>query len=149
MQKNNSWGQPQHAKQPPIPFKTNASSAEVIPKGQKFITTQKAKLAEIQKHHIAVLPVLQLLDADRKAMESECQKMSKESERIMEVINKSEQQEVSNFANLVAPADEMSERVLNYVASIKAREDAIHLVESKFNEESISFEDFLKHIRRL
>lgn len=67
----------------------------------------------------------------------------------MDIINHSEQQEVSNFANLVTPADEMSNRVLNYVASIKAREDAIHLVESKFNEESISFDDFLKTIRKL
>lgn len=44
MHKANSWNQPQHAKQPPIPFKTSASSAQVIPKSQKFITTQKAKL---------------------------------------------------------------------------------------------------------
>ena len=56
---------------------------------------------------------------------------------------------MSNFINLVTPADEMSDRILNYVASIKAREDTIHLLESKFNEESVSLDDFLKNIRKL
>jgi predicted acetyltransferase len=68
---------------------------------------------------------------------------------MMDQINHSEKEEVSNFANLVTPEDEMSEKLLNYVASIKARDDAIHFLESKFNEESISFEDFLKNIRKL
>jgi len=52
---------------------------------------------------------------------------------MIEFMNHSEEHEVNNFANLVTPADEVSESVLNYVASIKAREDTIHLLESKFN----------------
>lgn len=55
-------------------------------------------------------------------------------------MNNSQEHEISNFANFVTPADETSEKILNYVASIKAREDTIHMLESKFNEEELSLE---------
>lgn len=49
-------------------------------------------------------------------------------------MNNSDQHEIRNFANLVSPADEISEMVLEKMSSIKAREETIHLLESKFNE---------------
>ena len=64
-------------------------------------------------------------------------------------MNNSDQHEIRNFANLVSPADEISEMVLEKMSSIKAREETIHLLESKFNEEEISFEDFMKNVRKL
>lgn len=52
-----------------------------------------------------MLPVLQTLDADRKAMECECKNMSKETESMIDFMNHSEEHEISNFANLVSPSD--------------------------------------------
>ena len=34
------------------------------------------------------------------------------------------------------------------MVSIKAREDTIILLESKFNDEELSFEDFMKNVRK-
>ena len=43
-------------------------------------------------------------------------------------MSNSDQLEISNFANLVTPADEISEKILDKIVSIKAREDTIHLL---------------------
>jgi hypothetical protein len=39
---------------------------------------------------------------------------------------------------LVKPGDEISEVILNLNASLKAREETIQLLESKFNDEEVS-----------
>ena len=41
--KTNGWNQ-QPAKQPPIPFKVNGSSGEMVTKSQKLVMAQKQKL---------------------------------------------------------------------------------------------------------
>ena len=43
---NNGWNQ-QPAKQPPIPFKVNGSSGEMVTKSQKLVMAQKQKLTEM------------------------------------------------------------------------------------------------------
>ena len=63
-------------------------------------------------------------------------------------MNNSDQHEIRNFTNLVIPADEISEKVLDKMVSVKAREDTIHMLESKFNDEEISFDDFMKNVRK-
>ena len=63
-------------------------------------------------------------------------------------MDNSQQHEIRNFANLVIPADEISEKLLDKMVSIKAREDTIHQLESRFNDEEISFDDFMKNVRK-
>ena len=63
-------------------------------------------------------------------------------------MNNSDQHEIRNFTNLVIPADEISEKVLDKMVSVKAREDTIHMLQSKFNDEEISFDDFMKNVRK-
>lgn len=56
-----------------------------------------------------------------------------------------------NFSlqNVVVPADNISEQILDLTASTKAREDAIHLLEGQFNDERIPLEVFLKNARKM
>ena len=68
---------------------------------------------------------------------------------MLDFMNNSEEHEINNFTNLVKPADSISEGVLELNCSIKAREDTLHLIESKFNDEAISLEDFLKQVRKM
>lgn len=54
-----------------------------------------------------------------------------------------------SLLNLVKPQDELSDQILDLLSSIKAREDCTNELESKFNEGSITFDDFLKHVRKI
>jgi predicted nucleic acid-binding Zn-ribbon protein len=122
---------------------------ETVAKSQKYVGAQKQKLAQMDKSYVAVLPTLQALDANRKGLESESAFLSIETEKMNNFMNNSQNIEIGNFANLVTPADEFSEQILEYHSSIKAREETLHLLEHKFNEEQITFEEFMKHARKL
>ena len=83
--KNNSWGAQQQQKankQPPIPFKTTSHAPGILPfytelasKGQKYISVQKEKLANINKSHVQLLGTLQQLEIGKIAMTAESNKM--------------------------------------------------------------------------
>jgi hypothetical protein len=48
-------------------------------------------------------------------------------------VDRSTINEARDFLSVVKPADELSEQILDLSSSIKAREEAIHMLESKFN----------------
>lgn len=55
----------------------------------------------------------------------------------------------TQLLDMVTPADELSDAVLELTSSIKAREDCEDYLESRFNDEAISLEDFMKGIRKI
>lgn len=103
----NNWGN-QSVKQPPIPFKSNVNSAELIAKGQKYAGIQKKKLGEIKQHYVRLLPALQQLEASKIALDGENSALSKEIQNMISFINHSDEIETVKFANLVVPAEEFS-----------------------------------------
>lgn len=68
---------------------------------------------------------------------------------MIEFVNLGSVTENVSLHNIVVPADRVSEQVLDLSASIKAREDAIHMLETKFNEEEINLESFMKNVRKM
>jgi hypothetical protein len=68
---------------------------------------------------------------------------------MLEFVYASSSNENFSLQNVVAPADRISEQILDLTASIKAREDAIHLLEGQFNDERIPLEVFMKNARKM
>ena len=63
-------------------------------------------------------------------------------------LNKSEDT-TGNVAELIKTTDELSEQILDLTSSMKAHEDCLDLLEGKFNSEEISFEEFIKNLRKI
>jgi hypothetical protein len=54
-----------------------------------------------------------------------------------------------SLSNMVQAADPLSEQILDVYSNIKAHEETVTFLENKFNEGSVSFEDFLKNLRKI
>ena len=59
--------------------------------------------------------------------------------------------DISNveLTQVIVPADEISKQILDLITSIRAKQDTVNFLETKFNEEKISLEDFIKNARKL
>ena len=59
--------------------------------------------------------------------------------------------DISNveLTQVIVPADELSKQILDLITSIRAKQDTVNFLETKFNEEKISLEDFIKNARKL
>ena len=68
---------------------------------------------------------------------------------MLEFMYASSSNENFSLQNVVVPADSISEQILDLSASIKAREDAINLLEGQFNDEKIPLEVFMKNLRKM
>lgn len=60
-----------------------------------------------------------------------------------------EMQNNENLSSLVVPKDELSDQVLDLLAGLKAREETVRQLESKFNEKEIPLELFMKMLYKL
>lgn len=60
-----------------------------------------------------------------------------------------EMQNNENLSSLVVPKDELSDQVLDLLAGLKAREETVRQLESKFNEKEIPLELFMKMFYKL
>ena len=59
--------------------------------------------------------------------------------------------DISNveLTQVIVPADELSKQIIDLITSIRAKQDTVNFLETKFNEEKISLEDFIKNARKL
>lgn len=68
-----------------------------------------------------MLLTLQQLEVNRIALKFESKNLSEEVQKMLDFVNHSDEYQLLNFAELVRPADELSEAMLNLNASLKAR----------------------------
>ena len=64
-------------------------------------------------------------------------------------LRQSENSGVDDLSSLIKPNDELSDQILDVYSSMKAHEECISLLESKFNDEDITFEEFIKNLRKM
>ena len=60
-----------------------------------------------------------------------------------------EKSSIPDLSSIVKPANDLSEQVLDLLCSIKSREDCLLMLETRFNEEEVKLEDFLKQLRKI
>ena len=91
---------------------------------------------------------IQSLEVYKKSLNSEEHYLRHENVKMTEFLRKS-QNSTGNLSELIKPTDELSEQILGICSSMKAHDDCIDLLEGKFNEQEISFEQFIKNIRKI
>jgi hypothetical protein len=64
-------------------------------------------------------------------------------------LNENEKSGTPDLTNVVKPSNERSAQILDLLSSVKAREDCLLLLETRFNQEEIKLEDFMKQMRRI
>ena len=68
---------------------------------------------------------------------------------ILEFLRHNETSNIHDLSSLVRPKDERSEQILDLTSSLKARDDCINLLETKFNDGELGFEEFMKLVRKM
>ena len=64
-------------------------------------------------------------------------------------LNNNEKSRIPDLTSIVKPANDLSSQILDLLSSIKAREECLMMLESRFNDEELSLEDFMKHMRKI
>jgi hypothetical protein len=80
-------------------------------------------------------------------IESEMEYM--DTEKIEQFIENNEGKEISEIDEFVKPEDDVSEKILDFLADETACEDAMEVVRHKFRKKKISLEEYLDSVRTL
>ena len=64
-------------------------------------------------------------------------------------LKENENSQLSSITSIVQPANELSEQILDLMSSCKAREECVVLLEARFNQEAVSLDEFMKHLRKI
>ena len=111
----------------------------MIAENQKFVGESKKIFGKLKADHLQVIEKNQHLVTINRSLESEQNYLYSENLKMSEFLRQSENSGVENLSSLIKPRDELSEQILDLSSSVKAREECISLLESKFDDEDITF----------
>ena len=143
-------------KQPPIPFspKTNYTGihvlmVEIIVSAQKYSGEMKKNLDQMKGQHLAAVEKNQQLDVVMTSLKSEETYLRHENHQMQEFLHNNEGISINNLSNLIQPVDGISDQILDLITSVKASEDCMVLLEKKFSDGEIPFDEFLKLMKKI
>ena len=110
----------------------NANSAIVA--AQKLVGTEKKHLQTMEGKYGQLLDRNQSLDLMRRSIASESEYLSKENYSMSTFLKENENSQTLDFTKIVQPQDGLSEQILELSSSLKAREDCLMFLESKFTD---------------
>lgn len=84
----------------------------------------------------------------KESLRSEEHYLRNENAKMASFLSKSENN-TGNVAELIKTPDQLSEQILDITSSMKAHDDCLDLLQGKFNSEEISFEEFIKNLRKI
>ncbi len=135
--------------QPPIPFNNNQNVSQVIANGQKFVGQSKKIMQKMKNQHLKSVEKIQHLETIKISLDSEQNYLRVENSRMSEFLRKNEKEDFKDLTALIRPKDQRSQQILDISASIKARQDCLTLLEDRFGANEISFEEFIKLVKKL
>lgn len=133
---------------PPIPF-NQSGFTEVIAQGQKYVGESKKIMEKMKSEHFKAIEKIQHLQTIKESVESEEAHLSNQNVNMSKYLRVSESSGQGNLSSLIKPKTEISEQMLDLISSMKARDECILLLENKFNQEELRFDEFMKNFRRI